>query len=262
MAGGIGVGERIGPGGGAVMRALAWNPDQALTEPTRLDEANIELTHMNAEERVSWAVQHLPGPKALSSSFGAQAAVSLHMVTRQVPSIPVILIDTGYLFPETYRFVDELAVRLSLNLKVVQPRMSPAWFETTHGRLWEQGVEGIDQYNELRKTEPMRRALEELGTRSWFAGLRRQQSRSRSRIRPLEFIEGRWKVYPIFDWTDRDVYEYLRRHDLPYHPLWHDGYVSIGDWHSTRTLAEAGDDEEATRFFGLKRECGLHGLEG
>jgi len=166
------------------MRALAWNPDQALTEPARLDEANIELTHMNAEERVSWAVQHLPGPQALSSSFGAQAAVSLHMVTRQVPSIPVILIDTGYLFPETYRFVDELAVRLSLNLKVVQPRMSPAWFETTHGRLWEQGVEGIDRYNELRKTEPMRRALEELGTRSWFAGLRRQQSRSRSRIRP------------------------------------------------------------------------------
>ena len=66
----------------------------------------------------------------------------------------------------------------------------------------------------------------------------------------------------IFDWTDRDVYEYLRRYELPYHPLWHDGYVSIGDWHSTRTLAEAGDDEEATRFFGLKRECGLHGLEG
>ena len=117
--------------------------------------------------------------------------------------------------------------------------MSPAWFEATHGRLWEQGVEGIERYNELRKTEPMRRALEELGTRSWFAGLRREQSRSRRGIRPLEFVDSRWKVYPIFDWTDRDVYQYLRRHDLPYHPLWHEGYVSIGDWHSTRTLAEA-----------------------
>lgn len=243
------------------MRALAWNPALALTEPRLLDEANVELTHMNAEERVAWTLQHLPGPHALSSSFGAQAAVSLHMVTRQLPSIPVILIDTGYLFPETYRFVDELAVRLGLNLKVVQPKTSPAWFEATHGRLWEQGVAGIDRYNELRKTEPMRRALDELGTRSWFAGLRRQQSRSRSAIRPLDFVDGRWKSYPIFDWTDRDVYEYLRRHDLPYHPLWHEGYVSIGDWHSTRTLAEAGD-EEATRFFGLKRECGLHGLDG
>jgi phosphoadenosine phosphosulfate reductase len=243
------------------MRALAWNPEHALHEPRLLDEANVELEHMQAEERVAWALQHLPGPHALSSSFGAQAAVSLHMVTRQAPSIPVILIDTGYLFPETYRFVDDLAVRLSLNLKITQPRMSPAWFEAQHGRLWEQGIEGIDRYNELRKTEPMRRALDDLGTRSWFAGLRRQQSRSRSGIRPLEFIEGRWKVYPIFDWTDRDVFEYLRRYELPYHPLWHEGYVSIGDWHSTRTLAEAGD-EEATRFFGLKRECGLHGLEG
>jgi phosphoadenosine phosphosulfate reductase len=261
MARGTGVGARVGPGSAGV-RALAWNPEQALVEPERLDEANVELTHMSAEERVAWAVQHLPGPQALSSSFGAQAAVSLHMVTRQLPTIPVILVDTGYLFPETYRFVDELTVRLSLNLKVVQPATSPAWFEATHGRLWEQGVDGIDRYNELRKTEPMRRALDELGTQSWFAGLRRQQSRSRSRIHPLEFIEGRWKVYPIFDWTDRDVYGYLRRHDLPYHPLWHEGYVSIGDWHSTRTLAEAGDDEEATRFFGLKRECGLHGLEG
>jgi len=243
------------------MRALAWSPEHALLEPALLDEANVELEHMKAEERVAWALQHLPGPHALSSSFGAQAAVSLHMVTRQAPSLPVILIDTGYLFPETYRFVDDLAVRLSLNLKITQPRMSPAWFEAQHGRLWEQGIEGIDRYNELRKTEPMRRALDDLGTRSWFAGLRRQQSRSRSGIRPLEFIEGRWKVYPIFDWTDRDVFEYLRRYELPYHPLWHEGYVSIGDWHSTRTLAEAGD-EEATRFFGLKRECGLHGLEG
>ena len=238
------------------------DPVAAAESPRALADLNRWLGMLAAEDRVAWGLETLAGAHALSSSFGAQAAVSLHMVTRQLPSIPVVLIDTGYLFPETYRFVDELAVRLSLNLKVVQPRMSPAWFEATHGRLWEQGVTGIDRYNELRKTEPMRRALDELGTRSWFAGLRRQQSRSRSQIRPLEYIEGRWKVYPIFDWTDRDVYEYLRRYDLPYHPLWHDGYVSIGDWHSTRTLAEAGDDEEATRFFGLKRECGLHGLEG
>ncbi len=68
-------------------------------------------------------------------------------------------------------------------------------------------------------------------------------------------------MHPIFDWTDRQVFQYLSRHDLPYHPLWTRGYVSIGDWHTTRTLAEAGDPE-ATRFFGLKRECGLHGLEG
>lgn len=243
------------------MRALAWDPAVALHEPTLLDEANAQLERMSAEERVAWALEHLPGKHALSSSFGAQAAVSLHLVTRAAPSIPVVLVDTGYLFPETYRFIDELAVRLGLNLKVYQPSMSPAWLEARHGRLWEQGVEGIERYNDLRKGEPMQRALEELGVGSWFAGLRRQQSRTRSTIRPLEYRRGRWKVHPIFDWTDRQVFQYLNRHDLPYHPLWHQGYVSIGDWHTTRSLAEAGD-AEATRFFGLKRECGLHGLEG
>ena len=243
------------------MRALAWDPEAARHEPALLDEVNADLERMDAASRVRWALDHLPGAHALSSSFGAQAAVSLHMVVSQAPSIPVILIDTGYLFPETYRFIDELVLRLELNLKVYQPSMSPAWLEARHGRLWEQGLEGIERYNSLRKSEPMQRALQELGVGTWFAGLRRDQAKSRRRIRPVEYRHGRWKVHPILDWTDRQVFAYLRRHDLPYHPLWHEGYVSIGDWHTTRSLAEAGD-AEATRFFGLKRECGLHGLEG
>jgi len=243
------------------MRALAWDPELARREPAMLDEVNARLEHVDAAGRVRWALDNLPGTHALSSSFGAQAAVSLHLVTRLAPAAPVILIDTGYLFPETYRFIDDLAVRLELNLKVYQPSVSPAWLEARHGRLWEQGLEGIERYNDLRKSEPMQRALGELGVGTWFAGLRRDQSRSRRRIRPVEFRDGRWKVHPILDWTDRQVFDYLRRHDLPYHPLWQEGYVSIGDWHTTRSLAEAGD-AEATRFFGLKRECGLHGLDG
>jgi phosphoadenosine phosphosulfate reductase len=239
----------------------AFDAGSAIGEPALIDEANRALERMGAEERVRWALEHLPGRHALSSSFGAQAAVSLHLVSSAAPDIPVILVDTGYLFPETYRFVDELVLRLRLNLKVYQPSMSPAWLEARHGRLWEKGVDGIDRYNDLRKSEPMQRALAELGVGSWFAGLRREQARTRNGIRPLEYRNGRWKFHPILDWSDRQVFKYLARHELPYHPLWHHGYVSIGDWHTTRTLAEAGD-AEATRFFGLKRECGLHGLEG
>jgi phosphoadenosine phosphosulfate reductase len=239
----------------------AFNAERALAEPAFLDQLNESLERISAEQRVRWALDQLPGRHALSSSFGAQAAVSLHMVTSVVPRIPVILVDTGYLFPETYRFVDELTIRLNLNLKVYQPMVSPAWLESRHGRLWEQGLDGIDRYNELRKGEPMQRALEELEVGSWFAGLRRQQARSRGAVRPLEYRNSHWKFHPIVDWTDRMVFQYLTGHDLPYHPLWHKGYVSIGDWHTTRTLAEAGD-VEATRFFGLKRECGIHGLEG
>jgi len=239
------------------MNAALWV--EAPHEPQALAEINARLARLGAEERVAWALQHVPGEHVLSSSFGAQAAVSLHMVSRQRPRIPVVLIDTGYLFPETYRFVDELTERLSLNLKTYRARLSPAWMEARHGKLWEQGVEGIDRYNQLRKVEPMQRALAELGATGWFAGLRRSQARTRAAVEFAEHRNGRWKFHPLADWNDRDVGLYLARHGLPFHPLWQQGYVSIGDVHTSHRW-EPGMDPEDTRFFGLKRECGLHSI--
>jgi phosphoadenosine phosphosulfate reductase len=220
---------------------------------------NARLRGIPAQARVEQASELLPAARILSSSFGAQAAVSLHLVTQVLPDIPVVLIDTGYLFAETYRFIDALTERLRLDLRVYRPAETPAWLEARHGKLWEQGTAGIDRYNRVHKVEPMQRALAELGVGTWFAGLRRQQSRSRAAIEPVQRIgPARFKVHPIFDWSDRDIYDYLRRHGLPYHPLWDRGYVSIGDWHTTRSLVDAGDATEGTRFFGLQRECGLH----
>lgn len=228
-------------------------PDDAQS----LAELNRAFEALEAGERVKFALRLLPGNHVLSSSFGAQAAVMLHLVTRYRPDIPVVLIDTGYLFPETYRFVDDLTERLSLNLQVVRADVSAAWQESRFGKLWEQGVRGIDRYNRLNKLEPMERALQGFGAGTWFSGLRRQQADSRATIEPIEHRRGRYKVHPLFDWADRDIGRYLKAHDLPYHPLWEKGYLSIGDWHTTRSLAEAGS-ADALRFFGLKRECGLH----
>ena len=81
----------------------------------------------------------------LTSSFGAQAAVSLHLVTRINPDIPVVLVDTGYLFPETYRFIDDLTARLKINLKVYRAELSPAWQEARYGQRWNQGLEGLER---------------------------------------------------------------------------------------------------------------------
>jgi phosphoadenosine phosphosulfate reductase len=219
------------------------------------------LADRSAEQRVEFALQNLPGAHVLSSSFGAQAAVSLHLVTQLAPKIPVILVDTGYLFPETYQFVDTLSERLGLNLQVVTPAISPTWLEARHGKLWEKGIEGLELYGQIAKAEPIRRALTEQDAKTWISGLRRSQSNSRAVIPFVDFVDGRFKVQPIADWSDRDVGRYLKQHGLPYHPLWDKGYVSIGDWHTTRSLQEAGS-VEGTRFFGLKRECGLHGLAG
>ena len=235
-----------------------WLPqDPTAVDAHDLVAVNAAFGSLDATARMARALDILPGRHVLASSFGAQSAVMLHLVTRVEPAIPVVLIDTGYLFPETYRFIDELTARLKLNLKVFRSDSSPAWQETRHGRLWEQGLDGIERYNRLNKQEPMQRALAELGGETWFSGLRRAQADSRADTAPIEFKRGRFKVHPIFDWTDRDVGRYLRAHNLPYHPLWDKGYLSIGDWHTTRSLAEAGSADNL-RFFGLKRECGLH----
>ena len=242
---------------GGLIDSIAY--DEEATRAVALERCNSIFAELPAEERVEWAYEHLPGQHALSSSFGAQAAVSLHLLTRVDPKIPVILVDTGYLFPETYRFVDELTERLGLNLRVYSAKTSAAWQEARHGQRWQQGIDGLNAYNEENKVEPMRRALRELGVQTWFAGLRRKQSESRSKIPFLDWAGGRWKVHPIADWNDRDVHLYLKEHDLPYHPLWEQGYLSIGDTHSTKPIHEVSTLEQ-TRFFGLKRECGIHDI--
>ncbi|MBO1254479.1 phosphoadenylyl-sulfate reductase [Alteromonas sp. 5E99-2] len=245
------------------MTQLAENVDFANfrvdenVDPSVLVELNQYLETLSAVERVKWALKNLPSQHIVSSSFGAQSAVMLHMLTAEAPAIPVVLTDTGYLFAETYEFIDQLSGSLNLNLHVYCSKRSPAWQEAIDGKRWEQGVAGIESYNKENKVEPMRRALKELKAGTWFAGLRRSQSDSREKLPVLQKIGKQFKLYPIIDWTNRDLHMYLKQFNLPYHPLWDKGYVSIGDWHTTRSL-EDGMSEQDTRFFGLKRECGLH----
>ncbi len=222
-----------------------------------LAEINGELETMSATQRVEWAIENLQGEFALASSFGIQAALMLHLVTSVKQDVPVILTDTGYLFPETYQFIDQLTEQLKLNLHVYRARESAAWQEARYGKLWEQGVDGLKQYNRINKVEPMRRALDELNVGTWFSGLRREQSDSRANLPILAIKNGQFKFLPVIDWSKQDVDDYLEKHQLPLHPLYEQGYRSVGDVHTTEKW-RPGMTEQETRFFGLKRECGLH----
>jgi len=236
-------------------------PVTAQAAPERVADCNRELEPLAAPARVRWALEQFPGQVALSTSFGVQSAVMLHLVTRIDPQIPIVFIDTGYLFPETYLFAEQLTERLGLNLKVYTPALTPARQEALYGKLWEQGVEGLEKYGRINKVEPMNRALREIGARVWLTGLRREHASTREELPVVKQQNRVLKVHPIIDWTDRQVGEYLRANDLPYHPLWEQGYISVGDVHSTTRFAD-GMRPEDTRFSGLKRECGLHEQSG
>ncbi|MFT5711911.1 MAG: phosphoadenosine phosphosulfate reductase [Glaciecola sp.] len=226
-------------------------------EAEHLASVNQTLEGMPVRKRVEWALDNLPNNYMVSSSFGAQSAVMLHLLNEVAPGMPVVLTDTGYLFPETYQFIDEMTKRLDLNLHVYSAELSSGWQEARHGKLWEQGLEGIETYNKLNKVEPMKRAIDELEIKTWFAGLRRDQSDSREKLKVLHKQAKQFKFHPILDQSNKQLHEYLKTNQLPYHPLWEKGFVSIGDWHTTVALTD-GMAEQDTRFHGLKRECGLH----
>lgn len=214
------------------------------------------LAPLRAGERIHLLHQHLGNRLVATTSFGIQAAVMLHLIHTHAPEIPVIFIDTGFLFPETYRYAQDLMARLELDLRIYQPSVSAARMRALWGNLWQGDKEATDRYAMLTKIEPLNRALRETGADAWLSGLRRSQSDTRATRPIVERQKKTLKAYPILDWADAQVEFYFHQHDLPRHPLAAKGYVTMGDWHSTRPAT--GKTATATRFNGEKYECGLH----
>ncbi|MGE0789585.1 MAG: phosphoadenylyl-sulfate reductase [Sandaracinaceae bacterium] len=226
--------------------------------PLDLDAINRHLEGADAEEIVRWAAETFGPQLVTSSSFGAHSALMLHLVSRAAPGTPVIFVDTGYLFPETYQFAEALRERFDLRLEVYGATMSPARQEALYGRLYDGDDADLARYLKMNKVEPMDRALRELDARAWIAGLRAEQTDFRKSLRTVELQNGRYKVHPILRWTEQDVAEYFDLYDLPYHPLYAWGYRSIGDVHSTFPVDPNEADARAGRRLGEKRECGIH----
>jgi phosphoadenylyl-sulfate reductase (thioredoxin) len=160
----------------------------------------VDLESASAEDRVRWAVESFGEGLVLTTSFGVQSAVMLHLVTRITPGIPVIFIDTGYLFPETYRFSSDLTARLKLNLKTFVPAATAAQQEALYGKQGESGLEGLKAYNFVNRVEPMDRAVRELRTTAWLAGFRRSQGFTRAFLPVVQPQNKLVKIHPILDW--------------------------------------------------------------
>ena len=215
-----------------------------------------ELAGLRAGERVARLREQFGGNLVASTSFGLQSAIMLHLLAEHAPDVPIIFIDTGFLFPETYQYAEQLTNLLNLDIRTYQPTVSAARMQALWGNLWENGPEGAERYAMLTKIEPMNRALKDIGADVWISGLRRSQSSTRADRTFAEKQKKTLKVYPILDWADVQVDLYMRQHNLPSHPLAEKGYVTMGDWHSTSPADK--DSAEASRFNGQKYECGLH----
>jgi phosphoadenosine phosphosulfate reductase len=232
-------------------------PSAAAIDTSACDTS--QLDSLSAAALMEWAADRFGDSLAMSTSFGIQSAVTLRLATRVLPQIPIIWVDTGYLPAETYRYAEELTSQLNLNLHVFQSQISPARMEALHGRLWEtENVEDFQRYDDIRKVEPMRRALAQLQPTAWVSGLRAQQTDYRKSLSRVSYDGKRHKVLPILDWSSRDVYQFMQENGLPQHPLFEQGYSTVGDWHSSRSLSEQDSSERDTRFNGLKQECGIH----
>lgn len=237
-------------------------PADQFGQPLDRESACRQLADCSPQQRLAWAQERFGPYFALSTSFGIQSAVLLHMVSelgrRLGQRLAVVWVDTGYLPAETYRYAQQLEAILELDLHVAQATLSPARMEALHGQLWSTGrPEDLEQYLKLRKVEPLDRMFDSLAVRCWASGVRGNQTDHRRAMRPLDPVRRRWSLRPLLSWSNKDVYYYLREHDLPLHPLFERGYSTVGDWHSSGP-----DGSEAsgrsTRFGGRRQECGIH----
>jgi phosphoadenosine phosphosulfate reductase len=218
---------------------------------------NIMIQKKSAIERIEWSIDNLPNNKVMTSSFGIQSSVMLHMISQISPNIPVILADTGYLFPETYRYMEELTHQLQLNLHICKAELSAKAQIIKYGKLWEQGQQGMDQHYYLNKIEPFERAMSDLNAQTWFSGIRAEQSQHRTKSNVVEQLRNHIKVHPIIDWTNADIHSYIKKNGLPSHPLQIKGYQSVGDIHNTQSRSNQLMNK-TKKPYGGKRECGLH----
>ena len=221
---------------------------------------NQELEAKKPEEIIAWGVREFSGRIAMTSSFGPESGVLLHMVSRIDPSVPVLFLETGYHFPETLQYKEEI-VRLFGLKNVVDLKADPKRKAEVVGKY--EGVpyeKNPDLCCQINKVDPLDTMLQNYG--AWMSGIRRHQTDFRKAIRIVEeYKKGEaelFKISPLAGLTSRELWWYLKEHNIPKHPLYDKGYLSVGCWPCTRPVQE-GDDERSGRWAGkAKTECGIH----
>jgi len=229
-------------------------PGRALLDIEALQQ-EFETAH--PQNVLQWAAQTFGQKLAIVTSFQPTGIVTMHMMSQIAPDTPVLTLDTGVLFDETYQLMDELEAQLKLNLIRVKPALTLDEQAEQHGAtLWDRDPEKCCQ---IRKVTPLNEVL--VGYDAWISGIRRDQSSGRA-FTPIiardARQEGRVKLNPFATWTEEMIWTYIRAYELPYNTLHDNGYPSIGCKTCTRPVTDGVYSRDG-RWSGFgKVECGIH----
>lgn len=220
--------------------------------------ADLNQRTEEAAELIRSVLCQQKGAACVTSSFQADCMVLVDLVVQQKPDIPVLFLDTGYHFPETYAYRDEMAERFELRLINLTARLSVKDQESRFGILYESAP---DRCCGMRKVEPLFEGLQPFDL--WFTALRREQSPTRANLEPIDRFKlpgGKelLKVSPLAIWSNAEVWGYLKRRNIPAMPLYDRGYTSIGCAPCTAPPLDP-DNPRSGRWAGKQKlECGIH----
>lgn len=221
-----------------------------------------DLAAASPQDVLRWAVREFHPRLLMATAFGAEGCCILHMLAEIEPAVTVINLDTGYQFPETLELRERIKVRYGIEVIYIRPELTVAEYEAEHGGpLYSHRP---DQCCHDRKVLPLRRAMADYDPRSWISAIRKDQTENRASNASVVQWDAKFnvvKVNPLLNWTKKDVWGFIHKHDVPYNPLHDQDYPSIGCWPCTRAV-QPGEDDRAGRWAGkVKKECGLHVIE-
>jgi len=222
----------------------------------RLDDIQLRSGSWKPEEVLRWAFASFGEDVAMATGFGVEGIALIDIATRINPNIKVFTGDTEFLFPETYDLIDRVEKRYGIKVERLFSAITPDEQELEEGpELWKRNP---DRCCNIRKIEPLKNKL--AGLRAWITAIRRDQTSARANSKKIEW-DSKFqliKINPLADWSASTVWNYVRKHNVPYNPLHDQNYPSIGCTHCTRAV-KPGEDSRAGRWAGFqKTECGVH----
>lgn len=226
--------------------------DNSPPKDKELDSYNAETKDLSTAEVIQWAKKTFNNNLYALSSFGVDSAIMFEVVKQAGAKIPIITIDTGFLFEETHAFKEEMARKYDLEVITCRPSDDTIEYVKKE-ELWKSYPE---LYHELVKLEPLRDAIEEQNIKALLSGIRSDQTKIRADKHTVHRgSDGELRIHPLLNWSQEDIDTFIKENNLPRHPLYSKGYASVGDWTTTKKGATR---SESRRMMSEKMECGLH----